>query len=374
MIRVLFVAHNGYGYPHSRVRCYHFARVLAEQPGFESAVLSFRDDLAPHLSEEAMYFGLRDRHKMLLTLKAIPRLFSERHSLIYIQKAHFHSAAPFFLHRMDILPRYIFDYDDYDIPLSNFFGRGVWNRLFFGTNRWDEITYRHARRALGCVASSYRLEEFLRIYNSHVVRVPTGVDTQLFQPGARSGLEVVYLWNGIIWGEPIYQNVQMIVRSFPKVARAVPGARLLIVGEGRLWDRLLSDLAQQNDLPVSTIRSVPSDEMPGILRKADVGLYPVVEETAWTAAKSPTKLFEYMAAGLAVVASDIGEAGLVIEDAEEGLLAQTEEEFVDAMIRVGRDAVLRRTLGENARRKAESEYSLPVLGKRLAEFLCEVVG
>lgn len=374
MIRVLFVAHSGYGYPHSRVRCYHFARVLAEQPGFETAVLSFRDDLAPHRSEEAMYFGLRDRHKALLTLKAIPRLIAERRSIIYIQKAHFHSAAPFFLHRLGILPRTIFDYDDYDIPLSNFFGRGVWNSLFFGTNRWDEITYRHARRALGCVASSYRLEEFLRVYNPRVVRVPTGVDTQLFHPGSRSSSEVVYLWNGIIWGEPIYENVRLIVRSFPDVVRAVPRARLLIVGEGRLWDRLLADLAQEDRLPVSTRSSVPPAEMPGVLREADVGLFPVAEETPWAAAKSPTKMFEYMAAGLAVVASDIGEAGLVIEDGRDGLLAQTEEEFVDAMIRAGRDASLRRELGENARRKAENEYSLPVLGKRLAEFLNDVVG
>ena len=372
MIRVLFVAHNGYGYPHSRVRCYHFARVLADQPEFETSVLSFRDHLAPHRSEEAMYFGLRDRHKVFLSLNAIPTLLSERHSLVYIQKAHFHSAAPFLLHRLGILSRFIFDYDDYDIPLSNFFGRGIWNRLFFGTNRWDEITYRHARRAVGCVASSFRLEEFLRDYNSRVLRIPTGVDSELFCPGDRSGLKVIYLWNGIIWGEPIYQNVQLILRAFSKVARAVPDARLLIVGEGRLWDRLLADLAQGDDIPVTTSFSVPPDEMPGVLRQADIGLLPVVEETMWASAKSPTKLFEYMASGLAVVASHVGEAGKIIEDGRDGLLADTEEEFVDQMIRVGRDAVLRKALGENARLTAEREYSLPVLGTRLAAFLRDI--
>lgn len=369
MTRVLFIAHNGYGYPHSRVRCYHFARMLSQYPDFQTSVLSFRQDLAPHLSEEAMYFDLRDRHKLVLTLKSIPRLLAERHSLIYIQKAHFHSAAPFFLHRLGFLPRYVFDYDDYDIPLSNFFGRGIWNRIFFGSNRWDEITYRHARRALGCVASSFRLKEFLSEYHPRVVRIPTGVDADRFTPGERMDPDVVYLWNGLIWGEPIYQNVQMILRRFPEVVREVPGARLWIVGDGRLWDRLQVDLADRVDFPVKTTRAVPPDRMPEILRQADVGLLPIAEDTEWAAAKSPTKLFEYMAAGLAVVAGNIGEVRHVIEHGNDGFLAQNEEEFVDCLVRVGRDASLRKRIGMNARLKAEREYSLPVLGSHLAEFL-----
>nr|HPO07792.1 glycosyltransferase family 4 protein [bacterium] len=343
--------------------------MLSQYPDFETAVLSFRQDLAPHLSEEAMYFDLRDRHKLVLTLKAIPRLLAERHSLIYIQKAHFHSAAPFFLHRLGCLPRYVFDYDDYDIPLSNFFGRGTWNRIFFGSNRWDEITYRHARRALGCVASSFRLKEFLSEYHSGVIRIPTGVDAEWFTPGERMDSEVVYLWNGLIWGDPVYQNVQMILRAFPEVVRKVPSARLWIVGDGRLWDRLQADLADRVDFPVKTTRAVPPDRMPEILRQADVGLLPIAEDTEWAAAKSPTKLFEYMASGLAVVAGNIGEVRQVIEHGTDGFLAQNEEEFVDCLVRVGRDASLRKRIGMNARLKAEREYSLPVLGSHLAEFL-----
>ena len=94
-MRVLFIGHNGYGYPHTRVRCYHFAKALAAYPEIETAVLSFRDHLAPHKSEGEIYL-LKDRGKLVLTLKALSKLIKERDTVLYVQKAHFHAAAPFF--------------------------------------------------------------------------------------------------------------------------------------------------------------------------------------------------------------------------------------------------------------------------------------
>ncbi|MBE7561107.1 hypothetical protein HS125_20025 [bacterium] len=155
---LFFVGLSGYQYPHTRVRCYHFARALAERHAVPTEVLSFRDDLAPEKSERAMY-ELTDREKMRLVLAGLRRLWPRRDAVFYVQKALFHAAAPFTLSRLG-RNSYIYDCDDYDIPLSQFFARGRWNRLFFGSHKWDEITYRLARRALCCVAASHRLVEF----------------------------------------------------------------------------------------------------------------------------------------------------------------------------------------------------------------------
>jgi hypothetical protein len=67
-------------------------------------------------------YRLRDRDKLKLTGRGLKRLWGEKGSLFYIQKAHFHSAAPYFLHRLG-RNDYIFDYDDYDVELSNLFAR-----------------------------------------------------------------------------------------------------------------------------------------------------------------------------------------------------------------------------------------------------------
>ncbi|RJP31360.1 MAG: glycosyltransferase [Candidatus Omnitrophota bacterium] len=371
-MRILFIGHSGYGYPHTRVRCYHFAKILSTLPGMETAVLSFRDDLAPHKTEAAMYENLRDREKLILTFKAIRRLLHRNDTILYIQKAHFHAAAPFFLHRLGFCPNYILDYDDYDIPLSNFFFRGMLNRFFFGTNRWDEITYRLARRARGCVAASHALLDLMQKENPNVVYIPTGVDDTVFTPPAHdpSGRQLTFLWNGLVWGEPIVRNILMMVRAFDCAVREMSDSRLLIVGGGASWEQLKSRIAAHySHLPIDFREWIRPEQMPELLKNVHVGLLPVEGDDLWLRSKSPTKLFEYMAAGLPVVASAVGEAAHVLRHLESGYLADHEREFAEGMIRLSQNPSLRKQWGQAARNDVEKNYALPVLGENLFLFL-----
>jgi glycosyltransferase involved in cell wall biosynthesis len=340
-------------------------------PGVEASVLSYRDDLAPHRSEAEIY-NLSDRSKLVLTLKALSKLMAERQTVLYMQKAHFHSAAMFFLNRLGFLPDYIFDYDDYDIPLSNFFHRGIWNRLFFGTNQWDQITYRLIEHAKGCVASSHALEDFLHERHSNVCYIPTGVDVSSFSPKVyRDNQEqVTLLWNGLVWGEPIVQNLFMLLRAFEYACAEVKNIRLLLVGGGAEWETLQQKIdCEYSQLPITMRGWVEPHEMPAILHEADIGVLPLVGNDMWMRSKSPTKMFEYMAGGLPVIASAIGEAVHVIDHQHSGYLVRSENEMAEGMIRLARNAQWRRTFGESARATVEQKYSLPVLAENLYSFL-----
>ena len=372
-MRVLFIGHNGYGYPHTRVRCYHFARVLAQYPGMETAVLSFRDDLAPHKSEGDIYL-LRDREKLILTLKALAKLVRERETIFYIQKAHFHSAASFFLHRLGICPYFIFDYDDYDIPLSNFFSRGIWNRIFFGSNQWDEITYRLIANAKGCVAASHYLIDFMQKHNQEVAYIPTGVDTDIFTPSTTKPMQpLTFLWNGLVWGEPVYKNVLYLFKAFSLVHKELPSYRIQIIGGGEWWQRMKEKI--QSDyafIPVEWHDWVAPQEMPMLIRNADVGLLPTDGNDEWLQSKSPTKLFEYMASGLPVVASGTGEAVYVQDHGKTGFLANGYEEFAETIVQLAKDSSLRLEMGKKARNLIETNFSLPILGKNLYNFIQKI--
>lgn len=372
-MRILFIGHNGYGYPHTRVRCYHFAKILAEYPGIETSVLSFRDDLASHKSEAEIY-NLRDREKLVLTAKALRALFKERNTVLYLQKAHFHAAAPYLLYRLGICKNYIFDYDDYDIPLSNFFCRGRWNRLFFGSNRWDEITYRIINGAKGCVAASHFLLDFLRERNPSAVYVPTGVDATIFTPSyvKQDTNPVVYLWNGLVWGEPIVRNILYMMRAFKMVHPQMPPYLLRMVGGGEHWESLKKTI--QTDfamIPVEWKDWVAPDQMPALLRQADAGLLPTEGDDFWLQSKSPTKLFEYMATGLPVAASRVGEVQFVQEHERTGFLVNNENEFAQALLTLGQDSRIRKEMGQYARQIAEARFALPILGGHLYHYITE---
>lgn len=340
-------------------------------PGIETGVLSFRDDLAPHRAEAEIY-SAPDRVKLVLTCKAIGRLLRERDTLLYIQKAHFHAAAPFLLHRLGFFPNYILDYDDYDVPLSNFFARGVWNRLFFGHHDWGEITNRIARRAAGCVCASHELLDVLRPSNQQLAYIPTGVDTQLFTPREDSAPreETIFLWNGLVWGEPIFNNLILMFKAFDRAHAEMGAYRLRMIGGGGQWERVkkLAD-TEFARLPIEWQGWADPENMPALLRDADVGLLPAAGDDLWLRCKSPTKLFEYMASGLAVTASQVGEATRVLNHLESGWLARDERDFSQALIRLSNDAALRRRMGGQARRDAVDRYSLPILGENLYLFI-----
>lgn len=371
--KLLFVGLSGYQYPHTRVRCYHFAQALADRPGLSTAVLSFKDDLAPALSERDMY-ELSDRRKLRLVLAGLSRLWKEKGAVFYVQKALFHSAAPFLLSRLG-RNRYIYDCDDYDIPLSQFFARGRWNRLFFGSHKWDEITFRMARRAICCVAASHALRDLLSAHHPRVYLIHTGVDTDVFRPhpAPRATDGPVFLWNGILWGPMIVENVQFALRCFARVREAHPQARLRIVGGGIMEEQVRSYHRDRlPGLPVEYTSWLDPREMPGVLAQCDVGLLPLIQDDLWIRSKSPTKLFEYMASGLAVVASRRGEACHVMREGEEGLLADSEEAFTEAMLSLCRDPQRRIALGRAARARALRDYSLSALADRLYAMLLEV--
>jgi glycosyltransferase involved in cell wall biosynthesis len=104
----------------------------------------------------------------------------------------------------------------------------------------------------------------------------------------------------------------------------------------------------------------------------DIGVMPLPDEP-WEQGKCGYKLIQYMACGLPVVASPVGVNRDIVVPGDNGYLATTTEEWIEALERLVNQPELRRTMGVAGRRKVEQTYCLQVQAPRLAGMLRQVV-
>jgi glycosyltransferase involved in cell wall biosynthesis len=368
---IRFLGLSGYQYPHTRVRCYRFAEVLASH-GYRTQVFSFHDRLAPSVPEAAMY-ALRDVERLRLILLAVVRLARRPGALLYVQKLHYHAMAALLMHRLFGTP-FVLDYDDwevgydpYGVPMFCGFRDPRITRALFGSGDPERILRRVARQARFVVCASRFLEERLAHMVTRVAYVPTGVDTTRFVASSQPHDGLVIVWNGVVWGEMIRDNVLVLIRALPAVLHVRPDAKVRIIGQGDRMVDVHRAVADMGLLPhVEFPGWVDPDDMPGELARADIGVLPVAHDDPWSRGKSPTKLFEYMAAGLASVVMGGGEAALVVEHGVNGLVATDEGDFAAHLLTAASNDDLRRSLGRAARTRIEERFAMTVLGATLA--------
>lgn len=385
-MKIIFIGHSGYNYSHVRVRCYNFSSALKKM-GMDTEVFSYKDHLlSPQYDEEVMY-ALSDKRKIQLSVKALFKLFSEKDNIFYIQKLLFHSAVPFFLSRMG-RNRYILDCDDWDGTHGVLFKTQALNRLFFGmqgkTDKYgnindadyERILLHYAKSALCCIASSHLLKEILSSVNEKTYYLPTGVDILKFNNNSNKKDDgtITFCWTGVVWGDVIFDNILFLLHCFSTLKKKYGNIRLKILGGGQYMHRVkeIISMIYSND-EIEILNPVPPDDVPKFLSSVDVGVVPLIQKNdRWINSKSPTKLFEFMACGMPVVASRCGENRYVINDGKDGFLASGKDEFIKKMEILITDNRLRKEMGENAVRTISEKYSLNILGEKLYGMINEI--
>lgn len=367
---ILFVGISGYHYPHTRVRCYNFARELRKY-SFQTEVLSYKDHLGSRFSETEMY-GIPDRWKLWLNLKALLFLRRYKNQYVYLQKIHYHAGVVYRLARRGYV-KLVFDLDDWDESCLCLFNRPVLNQFFFGSNDYTTIVGRTAEMAKFCIVASHSLLENISNYNPHTHLLHTGVDADNFAYYERPDKpEILCGWTGLVWGETVLKSVIMMIEAFARAHDQLDSLKLMIIGGGQLMPQLKEIIRSSfHTYPIIMKEWVHPDQMVDMLHSFDIGLLPLQSSTdndlTWIKSKSPTKFFEYLATGLPTVASNIGEVSHIVEQNRNGFLVSSLEEFTEKILLLARNHNLRKEMGQSARRTIERQYNLQVLGKKLAD-------
>lgn len=192
--------------------------------------------------------------------------------------------------------------------------------------------------------------------------IPNGVDVERFQqerprpPELNDGRRNVLFISRI---EP-RKGLPHLIRAMARIRATVPSARLVVVGDGP--DRDQAE-ALARDLPedVLFVGRAADDDLAGYVQAADVFCAPATGGESFGII-----LLEAMAAGKAIVASDIEGYAAVLGSSQAGLLVPPgdSDSLADAVIRVLQDDALRGALGERGR-AASAAYDWAGIARHL---------
>jgi glycosyltransferase involved in cell wall biosynthesis len=156
-------------------------------------------------------------------------------------------------------------------------------------------------------------------------------------------------------------QVERVVDIFQRVLAEVPEARLLVVGKGFFGEEEhLKELMQEAELADHLVCAdwVEPEELPIYFAAADVAIYPY-DDTLINRTKCSVKLIDLMAAGVPVVADDVGQNREYLVHGTSGLLVPAGEmdTFARSVVQLLRDKSLREKLGRGARKRACGEFN-----------------
>lgn len=249
------------------------------------------------------------------------------------------------------------------LPIAYHLDDGIWLEA---RPRWSEL---RCRLAATVVTGNDAVAEFAGWAGAPVTRIEYAVDVAAYpvkQHGGRGPVTIGYV------GRYPQEHLDPVAEPLRAACEAT-GARVLAIGGFRRPELGALD-------PFCDWRPWDSGDEHSWAADFDIGIVPLAD-TELHRAKEPFKVKEYMAAGLPMVLSPVGQVRDVVTDGREGYFASGADQWRQRLEQLAGDDLLRAEMGERGRELALSRYDLPrlldelaALFHRLAEDGCQPAG
>jgi glycosyltransferase involved in cell wall biosynthesis len=249
---------------------------------------------------------------------------------------------------------YVFDFDDavfvpYVSPSNG----------YLSYLKFPGKTRAICRMAAHVMAGNSYLADYAREVNEHVTVIPTTVDTSKYtvEPRAPNDVPVIG-WSGSHSTATHLSTIKGALRRLAERERF----RLRVVG------------VPDFQLEGVEVEAVPwrSETEVEDLRSFDVGVMPLPDDK-WSRGKCGMKALQYMGLAIPAVCSPVGVNSEIIRDGENGLLASTDDEWIEKLSMLLRSPEERARLGRAGRETIEARYSAAIQAPRVHEVFESVV-
>jgi glycosyltransferase involved in cell wall biosynthesis len=204
------------------------------------------------------------------------------------------------------------------------------------------------------------LAEYSRQFNPNVTVIPTTIDLDKYHvvKHAADSEPVVIGWTGSF---STVQHLDTLRSALQKLARREK-FRLKVIGtpEYNLKGVDVEAMDWRADTEVED------------LTPCDIGIMPLPDD-AWSKGKCGLKALQFMALGTPVICSPVGVNTDIIQDAENGYLADSEDEWVEKLGTLIRSAESRKRIGLAGRATVEARYSATVQAPRVFEIFQSLI-
>ncbi len=290
---------------------------------------------------------------------------------------HAHGYPPFYFLPLAVLrllrkPNlYTMSMLDGDDPATLFAGRLGWLRR--RTYRWIDVK----------VATSVAMQEQCRSLPARVVsrfqHIPYGVDIERFRPATEVERHALRQQFSLAPDQPVAlfvgaiverKGVEELLRAWAIVVRAVPGARLWLIGPteypvdgrraGAEYVAHVKRLAAELVIADAVTFLGECQDVEVFMRNADVFCLASKQEGL------PIVFLEALASGTPIVAFEVGGAQDTVLEGETGyrVPAGSVEAFARCVTKILRDESLRQRMGETGRALARKQFSLETVASQ----------
>jgi len=193
----------------------------------------------------------------------------------------------------------------------------------------------------------------LKQFNPNIRVIPNSLPGPLWPAApkpATQGGPLVVGWAG---GGSHYIDLREVSAIFPQILESYPQVEVRLVGANPDWF--------SPDERITIPQWVPIEDYPDMLAEFDIGLAPL-EDTRFNASKSDLKVLEYSMVGLPVIASKVTTYVDSIRPGENGFLAKSPKDWLKHLRTLIEQPELRRAMGTEARRWAETRTISRAIG------------